>query len=86
MASNNIGEDWKKALELLATSEVEWHMSADNRHKLNASERVSIEFNLEAIPQFAEANCRNANRLNEFYDMYERISVQFHLALMKMRK
>ena len=85
MASNNVGEAWRRALVLLESYELEWDMLFDQRHKLTTSERISIELNLEAIQQFAAANYTNPDRLTEFYSQYERLAVQFHLALMKMK-
>ena len=85
MASNNVGEAWRRALVLLESYELEWDMLFDQRHKLTTSERISIELNLEAIQQFAAANYTNPDCLAEFYSQYERLAVQFHLALMKMK-
>jgi hypothetical protein len=84
MASNHVGEDWKRALDLLESSVQEWEKSLDKKHKLTYSERVSIDLNLEAVEKFAEENCTNFDCLSQFLRMYERMSVQLHLALMKM--
>ena len=85
MASNTVGEEWRRALVLLECYELEWDSLYDQRHKLTVSERISIEMNLESIQHFAAANYTNPNRISEFYTLYERIAVQFHLAVMKMK-
>ena len=85
MASINIRGEWKKALELLECAVAEWESLAEERQKLDAGELVTIELNLEALQQFVEANFGDNNCLVDFYLLYERISVQIHLASMKIK-
>jgi hypothetical protein len=86
MASINVEEEWKEAVDLLQSAVAEWNKFGSNeKQKLNAGELECIETKLEAIQQFAAVACRNFSCLCEFYEKFEILAVMFLLAAVKMK-